>query len=139
LDLPFTPRHVSLLTASHAFPLNPLPSVPFTPTTIRDLLLDSDLIIIVELTRQSWQYITDCERLGISAEQGRIRTLAAPVEELLVLAAQGAIWECRRNPPVPADFSVAIESYLNLTHLQVSLANYPDQELVSFITKVVSL
>jgi hypothetical protein len=45
----------------------------------------------------------------------------------------------RREPPVPEDLSVPIESHLNRTQLKVLLGPYPVQELVSFMTQKVAL
>jgi hypothetical protein len=137
--LRFSPRPIAANTAPHVYPRNAHPPAPFAPRTVRDILLGSALAAIEGWMRQSWQYICDCARLGVSTERGRIRTLVIPTDELLVPAARGTKWVCRNEPPVPADFNVRIESHLNLPRLGELLKDYPDQELVTFMTNIRSL
>ena len=46
----------------------------------------------------------------------------------------GVIWDCRGERPVPADWAVRIESYLDLGFLGAALGGYPDQDPRNFMT-----
>jgi hypothetical protein len=132
----FSPRYSAPATPRFAYPANGAPPKGFVPTTLLDLLPADAIAEMHDWFRCHWPYIADCIRRGSLAERGRIASLVIPQSRWLP-AARGVVWDLRRLHEgiiVPADFDAPISSHLNLAFLASSLADYPDQELVGFLS-----
>ena len=83
------------------------------------------------------KFLLDIEGNGTNAR----RTSNVPLalgQDAFHEQSQGIIWDLRRLDEgiiVPVDFSAPIFSHLDLEYLREQLADWPDQELVSFLVE----
>ena len=128
----FVPRVQAPNTMPFKYPTNPSPPVDFAPRSIADLLEPAAHILLDDWLRRVFPFIVSCLRYGPQAERHASDTLVIP-QSMFTPEARGIIWDLRGQTPVPACFHQPITSHLNLTSLTKLLADYPDQELLSFM------
>jgi len=124
---------------AHTKPLSkPVPQpVPegFSPKSINDLLTPEAIASILKWVKDRLVYLRNIELHGPAATHKSNVPLALG-QSAFKLEARGIIWDLRRlNEGIiePVDFTKAISSHLNLDLLATELAQYPDQELLSFL------
>ena len=132
--LPLPERHVAPSTRPYPFPRNGVPPPWFRPKSIRDLWRPCAWRRASLWWRSVWPFLVDCNRLGPTAKRGRIETVVF-VQADLVPEARGVVWDCRGERPVPANWGADIHSHWDTAFLESALVEFPDKELVSFVTR----
>jgi site-specific DNA-cytosine methylase len=117
--------------------LQPLPPADFKPTKLEHLLLPWAIKDIETWMRQQMEFLHDIVEQGHNAERKSNEALALG-EDAWQPAARGIVWDLRGLKDgviVPLDFQAPIQSHLNLGLLRADLADWPDQELLSFLVE----
>jgi hypothetical protein len=90
--------------------------------------------LIDDWFRRHWPYLADCVRRGVEPERNRVEVLVI-TQEMWHPLARGVVWERTAAGFEPADFNATPFKQFNTDYLAQALAVYPDQELVSLVTK----
>lgn len=107
----------------------------FRPTGITDLLEAWAILMIWNWVYTQLEYLAEVSELGVRAIRKSNKALALG-QDAFKPQARGIVWDLRKLEEgiiTPVDFEAPIESHLNLELLREELADWPDQELVSFL------
>ena len=109
----------------------------FKPTSIRSLLVPEALdVLIPNWVRGQLQDLHRYKRDGPHAVRNFNKPLALG-QDMFLPEARGIIWDLRRLKQgiiEPVDFTKPIKTHFNLDFLRKRLKDFPDRELVGFLT-----
>jgi hypothetical protein len=132
--MPFSGQYVAPATPSYVFPVNGTPPPDFHPPSVRELMPPAVFALIEAWVDEVLAYLQQCRAGVVAPQRGRIRTLVI-TQEMLYPQARGVVWKSTADGLIPADFDDQPFVQFNTNFLAAALADYPDQELVSFITR----
>jgi len=127
-------RYQAPTTAPYVYPTNGIPPPSFKPTGYADLMPPDTFALITAWSAAHLPYLLECARAGSTPLRGRIPTLVI-TQDMLYAPARGVVWQMSAAGLIPADFNALPHVLWNTEFLATALAEYPDQELVSFVTR----
>jgi hypothetical protein len=129
----FTPSYAAPATSPHVYPVNGTPPADFKPRTIADLMPPTVFAAIDDWVLGHFPYLVQCAAEETAPDRGRVRPLVI-TQDMLLPEARGVVWKVTPQGLFPADFSELPHVQLRTKFLAEALEDYPDQQLVSFLT-----
>jgi len=129
-----TPRYEAPETDPYKYPVNEGWMGGVLPISVEDLFLPKSWQRALAWFKAHWPFLRACETEGVEATRGVVPTFVFTQDDIKPRF-QGRVWDCRSGAPVPADFSAEIKSPWHRKPLGALLADYPDKELLSFVTR----
>ena len=115
--------------------VQPAPPLDFRPQLLGDLLTEWAIRRINKWMTTQLEFLIEIEQVGAAAIRRSNEPLALG-QDAFKPQARGIVWDLRRMAEgiiVPVDFDEPVSSHLDLNYLAEALADWPDQELLSFL------